>query len=114
MRVGALLPWFRNMHVVDLFPAACMRMPDCVLQGHMYRPNVVRVGSDTAPLSQRAKDVWVDGMIQRYLDMSERECADNIQRFTAQVQQLSREIVTLQKSICKMKNQVAHCILPMS
>lgn len=91
---------------------AFLRLERFALQGHMYRPNVVRVGSDTAPLSQRAKDVWVDGMIQRYLDLSERECSDTAQRLTAQVQQLSREIVTLQKSICNMKNQVAHSTIP--
>ena len=31
----------------------------------MYRPNVVRIGSEEAPLSQRAKDVWVDGLIRQ-------------------------------------------------
>eukprot|EP00884_Botryococcus_braunii_P008434 jgi/Botrbrau1/17592/Bobra.0166s0033.2 len=72
-------------------------------EGRVYRPNVVRVGSDTAPLSRRAKDVWVDGMIQRYMDMGERECAESQQRFHAQVKQLSREIYALQATICDMK-----------
>lgn len=35
----------------------------------MYRPNVVRIGSEEAPVSARAKDVWVDGLIARYMDM---------------------------------------------
>jgi hypothetical protein len=39
------------------------------VQGRVYRPNVVRVGSEEAPLSARARDVWVDSLIKRYLDM---------------------------------------------
>lgn len=35
------------------------------MQGKVYRPNVVRIGSEEAPLSQRAKDVWVDGLIRQ-------------------------------------------------
>ena len=34
------------------------------MQGGVYRPDVVRVGSEEAPLSQRARDVWVDGLIR--------------------------------------------------
>ena len=42
----------------------------CVpLQGKVYRPNVVRIGSEEAPVSQRARDVWVDMLIARYTDM---------------------------------------------
>lgn len=41
----------------------------CVVQGKTYRPNVVRIGSEEAPVSQRAKDVWVDVLIARYMDM---------------------------------------------
>lgn len=41
----------------------------CVVQGKTYRPNVVRIGSEEAPVSQRAKDVWVDLLIARYMDM---------------------------------------------
>lgn len=41
------------------------------LQGRVYRPNVVRVGSEEAPLSARARDVWVDGLVRRYLDMQQ-------------------------------------------
>ncbi len=43
------------------------------LQGCLYRPNVVRVGSEEAPLAERARDVWVDGLIRRYLDMEQGE-----------------------------------------
>ena len=43
----------------------------CTLQGRVYRPNVVRVGSEEAPLSARARDVWVDGLIRRYMDMEQ-------------------------------------------
>ncbi len=39
------------------------------MQGNTYRPNVVRIGSEEAPVSQRAKDVWVDVLINRYMDM---------------------------------------------
>ena len=39
------------------------------VQGNVYRPNVVRIGSEEAPVSERAKDVWVDGLITRYMDM---------------------------------------------
>lgn len=42
----------------------------------MYRPNVVRIGSEEAPLAQRAKDVWVDGLIRcafNYLQSLPRE-----------------------------------------
>ena len=49
------------------------------LQGNVYRPNVVRIGSEEAPVSDRAKDVWVDGLIARYMDMDtltwEHRCA---------------------------------------
>ena len=41
----------------------------CGVQGNAYRPNVVRIGSEEAPVSQRAKDVWVDVLIARYMDM---------------------------------------------
>ena len=41
----------------------------CGVQGNVYRPNVVRIGSEEAPVSARAKDVWVDGLIARYMDM---------------------------------------------
>ena len=40
-------------------------------QGRVYRPNVVRVGSEEAPLSARARDVWVDGLTRRYMDMEQ-------------------------------------------
>ena len=40
-----------------------------VMQGNVYRPNVVRIGSEEAPVSQRARDVWVDLLIARYTDM---------------------------------------------
>jgi hypothetical protein len=39
----------------------------------VYRPNVVRVGSEDAPLAARAREVWVDGLIRRYLDMDPGE-----------------------------------------
>lgn len=39
------------------------------MQGNVYRPNVVRIGSEAAPVSARARDVWVDGLIARYMDM---------------------------------------------
>lgn len=35
------------------------------VQGGVYRPDVVRVGAEEAPLSQRARDVWVDGLIRQ-------------------------------------------------
>jgi len=41
--------------------------------GAVYRPNVVRVGSEDAPLAARAREVWVDGLIRRYLDMDPGE-----------------------------------------
>ena len=51
----------------------CLIPPACILtaQGRVYRPNVVRVGSEEAPLSARARDVWVDGLIRRYMDMEQ-------------------------------------------
>lgn len=33
----------------------------------------MRVGSEEAPLAERARDVWVDGLIRRYLDMEQGE-----------------------------------------
>ena len=32
--------------------------------GRIYRPSVVRVGSEDAPIQQRARDVWVDTLIK--------------------------------------------------
>ena len=40
-----------------------------LVQGNVYRPNVVRIGSEEAPVSQRAREVWVDLLIARYTDM---------------------------------------------
>ena len=34
---------------------------------------MVRVGSEDAPLAERAREVWVDGLIRRYLDMDAGE-----------------------------------------
>ena len=53
----------------DLAPGS----PACLFaaQGRVYRPNVVRVGSEEAPLSARARDVWVDGLTRRYMDMEQ-------------------------------------------
>ena len=39
------------------------------MQGNTYRPNVVRIGSEEAPVSERAKHVWVDGLIKGYMAM---------------------------------------------
>uniref|UniRef100_A0A061SGN7 Senataxin n=1 Tax=Tetraselmis sp. GSL018 TaxID=582737 RepID=A0A061SGN7_9CHLO len=39
--------------------------------GSMYWPNVVRVGSEAAPLSQRARDVWVDNIVNQYLSATD-------------------------------------------
>lgn len=41
----------------------------CWLQGNTYRPTVVRIGSEEAPVSERAKHVWVDGLIKAYMEM---------------------------------------------
>lgn len=40
-----------------------------MVQGNTYRPNVVRIGSEEAPVSERAKHVWVDGLIKGYMAM---------------------------------------------
>ena len=32
--------------------------------GKMYRPSVVRVGSEDAPIQPRARDVWVETLIK--------------------------------------------------
>ena len=53
----------------------------CVLQGNVYRPNVVRIGSEEAPVSERARVVWVDGLIKDYMDMDattwDRRCCSS-------------------------------------
>jgi hypothetical protein len=94
----AFLSYFSCEHGLDLGAPH--------VQGRVYRPNVVRVGSDFAPLSQRARDVWVDGLIQQYVEMSEREWTAKYQALHGQITQLSREILTLQSTIADAETQV--------
>eukprot|EP00192_Tetraselmis_astigmatica_P002163 CAMPEP_0117691478 /NCGR_PEP_ID=MMETSP0804-20121206/25743_1 /TAXON_ID=1074897 /ORGANISM="Tetraselmis astigmatica, Strain CCMP880" /LENGTH=1048 /DNA_ID=CAMNT_0005504717 /DNA_START=243 /DNA_END=3386 /DNA_ORIENTATION=+ len=54
--------------------------------GSIYHPAVVRVGSGAAPLSDRARDVWVDNMVKQYLSANSQD------EVTASLQQKSREV----------------------
>jgi len=43
--------------------------------GGTYRPDVVRVGADAAPMAARAREVWVEGVASALLDMKPAERA---------------------------------------
>ncbi|KAK9824183.1 hypothetical protein WJX72_008399 [[Myrmecia] bisecta] len=80
-------------------------------QGRIYRPNVVRVGSDQAPLAQRAKDVWVDGLVANYVEMSSEEWTSRHHTCDASIVKLSQEITSIQLSLHKATSQADRDLL---
>ena len=46
-------------------------------RGQLYSPAVVRVGSDDAPLSEEVKEVWIDRLVGRYLDIPTQQWRQN-------------------------------------
>lgn len=65
----------------------------------MYRPNVVRIGSEDAPLAPRSRDVWVDGLIRRYMTMTREQWAHDSHRLRQEVMRLCRSILEVQQRI---------------
>jgi hypothetical protein len=68
-------------------------------QGKVYRPNVVRVGSEEAPLASRVRDVWVDGLVRRYVGLTRAQWAHESKRQQQEVIRLSKLILEVQKRI---------------
>ena len=48
-------------------------------RGSTYRPDVVRVGADAAPMAARAREVWVEGIAAQLLEMPPAERASRLQ-----------------------------------
>ena len=76
-------------------------------QGRTYRPAVVRVGSDVAPLSERARDVWVDGLIAKLLSLSEPDWRRKYERHHAEVGALSRQVLAAQAAVSDASSPVS-------
>ncbi|KAL3156802.1 hypothetical protein ABBQ38_001073 [Trebouxia sp. C0009 RCD-2024] len=68
-------------------------------KGNVYRPNVVRIGSEEAPVSARAKDVWVDGLIASYMDMDSMAWTHRYEHRKDQIQKQTYQIMSLQQSL---------------
>ncbi|KAL0032313.1 hypothetical protein WJX79_004546 [Trebouxia sp. C0005] len=74
-------------------------------QGNTYRPNVVRIGSEEAPVSQRAKDVWVDVLIKRYMDMDSATWQRRYTQLQEQVTKQTYEVAAVQKALQRTQDE---------
>ena len=77
-----------------------------LVQGKPYRPNVVRIGSEEAPLAQRAKDVWVDGLIRQYTLLHPEVHSQRMQQHIRAATQLSRTIAEIVTRLADTQDQV--------
>ncbi|KAL0034221.1 hypothetical protein WJX77_004006 [Trebouxia sp. C0004] len=74
-------------------------------QGNTYRPNVVRIGSEEAPVSQRAKDVWVDVLINRYMDMDSATWQRRYTHLQEQVTKQTYQVAAVQKALQRTQDE---------
>lgn len=79
------------------------------LQGKPYRPNVVRIGSEEAPLAQRARDVWVDGLIRQYTHLHPEAHGQKMSQHIRAATQLSRTIAEIVTRLAETHDQVSKC-----
>ena len=77
------------------------------MQGKPYRPNVVRIGSEEAPLAQRAKDVWVDGLIRQYTYLHPEVHSQRMNQHIRAATQLSRTIAEIVTRLGDTQDQVS-------
>ena len=76
------------------------------MQGKPYRPNVVRIGSEEAPLAQRARDVWVDGLIRQYTHLHPEAHGQRMSQHIRAATQLSRTIAEIVTRLAETTDQV--------
>ena len=84
------------------------------MQGKPYRPNVVRIGSEEAPLAQRAKDVWVDGLVRQYTCLHPEAHSQRMSQHIRAATQLSRTIAEVVTQLSQTHDQVKHSLLTLS
>ena len=84
------------------------------MQGKPYRPNVVRIGSEEAPLAQRAKDVWVDGLVRQYTCLHPEVHSQRMSQHIRAATQLSRTIAEVVTQLSQTHDQVKHSLLTLS
>ena len=78
------------------------------LQGKPYRPNVVRIGSEEAPLAQRARAVWVDGLIRQYTYLHPEAHGQRMSQHIRAATQLSRTITEIVTRLAETHDQVSN------
>ena len=76
------------------------------MQGKPYRPNVVRIGSEEAPLAPRAKDVWVDGLVRQYTQLHPDSHSLRMNQHIREATKLSRLIADVVLKLSKAQDQV--------
>ncbi len=76
------------------------------MQGKPYRPNVVRIGSEEAPLAPRAKDVWVDGLVRQYTQLRPDLHSLRMNQHIREATKLSRLIADVVLKLSKAQDQV--------
>ena len=69
---------------------------------------MVRIGSEEAPLAQRAKDVWVDGLIQAvHLPAPRGAQPEDASSTSERATQLSRTIAEIVTRLADIQDQVS-------
>ncbi len=76
-------------------------------QGKPYRPNVVRIGSEEAPLAQRARDVWVDGLVRQYTNLHPEVHSQRKSQHIREATQLSRIIMEVVRQLSAVTDQAS-------
>ena len=77
------------------------------LQGKPYRPNVVRIGSEEAPLAQRARDVWVDGLVRQYTGLHPEVHSQRKSQHIREATQLSKIIMEVVRQLSAITDQAS-------
>lgn len=67
---------------------------------------MVRIGSEEAPLAQRARDVWVDGLVRQYTGLHPEAHSQGMAQHIRAATQLSRTIAEVVAHLSKSKDQV--------
>ena len=70
---------------------------------------MVRIGSGEAPLAQRARDVWVDGLIRQYTYLHPEVHGQRMSQHIRTATQLSRTIAEVVVRLADTLDQVSGC-----
>ena len=68
---------------------------------------MVRIGSEEAPLAQRARDVWVDGLVRQYTNLHPEVHSQRKSQHIREATQLSRIIMEVVRQLSAVTDQAS-------